>query len=89
MNELPHAATASNREIVALLPELRAFARRFEREASDVESLVEETISAAVVCDNRSSTRMSLKSWLFTIMRDRYHARNGMRSAKDQTVAIP
>ncbi|WP_087000224.1 sigma-70 family RNA polymerase sigma factor [Rhizobium sullae] len=59
-------------EIISLLPALRAFARRFERVENDAEDLVQETVSKALCHIEQFQDGTSLKSWLFTIMRNTY-----------------
>ncbi|TCU20344.1 sigma-70 family RNA polymerase sigma factor [Rhizobium sullae] len=59
-------------EIISLLPALRAFARRFERVENDAEDLVQETVSKALCHIEQFQVGTSLKSWLFTIMRNTY-----------------
>ena len=59
-------------EIVSLLPALKSFARRFERGDMDADDLVQETLSKALGHLNQFQQGTSLKSWLFTIMRNTY-----------------
>ncbi|KEQ04764.1 sigma-70 family RNA polymerase sigma factor [Pseudorhizobium pelagicum] len=63
VNDLPTFSA----EVVALLPALRAFARRFCREQSDQEDLVQETVLKAFANADRFQAGTNLKSWLFTI----------------------
>ena len=63
---------ASQTEIISLLPALKAFARRFERVENDAEDLVQETVSKALCHLEQFQDGTSLKSWLFTIMRNTY-----------------
>jgi RNA polymerase sigma-70 factor (ECF subfamily) len=63
---------ASQAEIISLLPALKAFARRFERVDNDAEDLVQETVSKALCHLEQFQDGTSLKSWLFTIMRNTY-----------------
>lgn len=66
-------STASTHDqIIALLPALKAFARRFERTENDAEDLVQETVSKALGHLGQFQEGTSLKSWLFTIMRNTY-----------------
>jgi RNA polymerase sigma-70 factor (ECF subfamily) len=63
------------REIVELIPALRAFARTLCRNPADADDLVQETLTKAIanVDKFRAGTRM--KSWLFTIMRNSFSTR--------------
>ena len=59
-------------ELISLLPALKSFARRFERGETDADDLVQETISRALGHMDQFHDGTSLKSWLFTIMRNTY-----------------
>ncbi|RDJ03852.1 RNA polymerase subunit sigma [Rhizobium grahamii] len=58
------------REIVDLMPALRAFARTFYRNPADADDLVQETLIRALIHLDRYKDGTRLKSWLFTIMRN-------------------
>nr|WP_183863987.1 sigma-70 family RNA polymerase sigma factor [Rhizobium sp. BK399] len=60
------------REIVSLMPALRAFARTFYRNAADADDLVQETLVRALIHLDRYEEGTRLKSWLFTIMRNTF-----------------
>lgn len=64
--------THMENEIVALIPALRAFARRFHPSKSDAEDLVQETLMKALGNLDKFSADGSLKSWMFTIMRNTF-----------------
>lgn len=53
--------------VIALLPALRAFARRFCRAETDQEDLVQETVAKALANADKFKAGTNLKSWLFTI----------------------
>ncbi|ALA19205.1 MULTISPECIES: sigma-70 family RNA polymerase sigma factor [Chelatococcus] len=63
----------SSSEIVALIPALRAFARTFCRNTSDADDLVQETLTKALAKIEQFEPGTSLKSWLFTIMRNTFY----------------
>lgn len=63
----------SSSEIVALIPALRAFARTFCRNTSDADDLVQETLTKALAKIEQFEAGTSLKSWLFTIMRNTFY----------------
>lgn len=73
---------ASQTEIISLLPALKAFARRFERVDNDAEDLVQETVSKALCHLEQFQDGTSLKSWLFTIMRNT-HCSNYKRRKRE------
>ncbi|RFB85857.1 RNA polymerase subunit sigma [Rhizobium leguminosarum bv. trifolii] len=59
-------------EIVTLTPALRAFARRFLRSEDDIDDLVQETLLKALNSRHLYQPGTSLKSWLFTILRNTF-----------------
>src|SRR4051812_31787315 len=64
-----------NADIVELNPGLRAFSRRFYRNANDADDLVQETLVRALGNLDRFEEGTKLKSWLFTIMRNTFCSR--------------
>lgn len=62
------------KEIVALLPDLRAFARFMCRERESADDLVQNTILAALDKQVQFTPGTNLKGWLFTIMRNRFYS---------------
>ena len=61
-------------EIVALLPDLRAFARFMCREREAADDLVQSTVVIALDKQSQFTPGTNLKGWLFTIMRNRFYA---------------
>lgn len=59
-------------EIVQLTPALRAFARRFLRSEDDIDDLVQETLVKALHSLHLYQPGTSLKSWLFTILKNTF-----------------
>ena len=70
-------------DLVALLPDLRAFARFMCREREAADDLVQNTIVSAL---NKEQQFTNRKSWLFTIMRNRFYS--DMRSQRRGPVAV-
>ncbi|EJT00958.1 sigma-70 family RNA polymerase sigma factor [Rhizobium sp. CCGE 510] len=64
--------SAIESEIVQLTPALRAFARRFLRSEDDIDDLVQETLLKALNSRHLYKPDTSLKSWLFTILRNTF-----------------
>ena len=62
-------------ELVKLIPALRAFARTFYRSATDADDLVQETLTKALASIHQFRPGTSMKSWLFTIMRNTFYTR--------------
>ncbi len=61
-------------DIVALLPDLRAFARFMCREREAADDLVQNTVLAALDKQGQFVAGTNLKGWLFTIMRNRFYS---------------
>ncbi len=61
-------------DIVALLPDLRAFARFMCREREAADDLVQNTVLAALDKHDQFAPGTNLKGWLFTIMRNRFYS---------------
>lgn len=62
-------------EIVQLIPALRAFARTFCRDTNDADDLVQETLTKGLASIHQFEPGTSMKSWLFTIMRNTFYTR--------------
>lgn len=62
------------RELVALIPQLRAFARSLTNDLAMTDDLAQETIMKA--WHSRASFRMgtNMRAWLFTILRNQFYS---------------
>ena len=69
------SAAAPQAEIVQLIPALRAFARTFYRDPNEADDLVQETLTRALSSIHQFRPGTSMKSWLFTIMRNAFYTR--------------
>jgi RNA polymerase sigma factor (sigma-70 family) len=70
-----HQSAAPQAEIVRLIPALRAFARTFYREVNEADDLVQETLTRALSSIHQFRPGSSMKSWLFTIMRNAFYTK--------------
>ena len=70
-----HESAAPQAEIVELIPALRAFARTFYRETNEADDLVQETLTRALSSLHQFRPGTSMKSWLFTIMRNAFYTK--------------
>ena len=73
-------------DIVALLPDLRAFARFMCREREAADDLVQNTIVAALNKRDQFMPGTNLKAWMFTIMRNRFYS--DLRTQRRRPAAI-
>jgi RNA polymerase sigma-70 factor (ECF subfamily) len=73
-------------EMIELIPALRSFARRLDRSPSNVDDLVQETLMRALANLDKFQEGTSLKSWMFTILRNIFCTRFGL--AKREAVGI-
>ncbi|WP_273795198.1 sigma-70 family RNA polymerase sigma factor [Brucella intermedia] len=64
--------SAFEEELLSLLPALRSFSRSLCRQSANAEDLVQETIAKALTHQERFVPFGSLKSWLFTIMKNTF-----------------
>lgn len=73
-------------DVVDLIPALNSFARTFHRSQSDVDDLVQETLTKALGNIDKFRPGSNLKSWLFTIMRNLFCTR--FRVGKREMVGL-
>lgn len=64
---------AVRKELIALLPELRAFARFLLRQRAEADDLVQEAVTRAVAALAQFQPGTNLRSWLFTILRNTHY----------------
>jgi RNA polymerase sigma-70 factor (ECF subfamily) len=80
-------------DIVALLPDLRAFARFMCREREAADELVQNTVLTALDKQQQFEPGTNLKGWLFTIMRNRFYsdlrAQRRRPTSIDEASAVP
>lgn len=70
-------------EFLQHIPALRNFARRFHSAPSDVDDLVQETLTRAIANADKFQRGTQLRSWLFTIMRNTFCTKFGLRKRED------
>ena len=61
------------KELIALLPELRAFARFLVRQRAEADDLVQEALTRAVAALAQFQPGTNLRSWVFTIVRNTHY----------------
>ena len=79
------ADAATKRDIAALLPELRAFARFLARDRVAADDLVQDALVRALAAVSRFERGTNLKAWLFTILRNAFYEQ-GRRRRREAAV---
>jgi RNA polymerase sigma-70 factor (ECF subfamily) len=69
------STAALETEIVSLMPALRRFAMTFERSPTDADDLVQDAVLKALANLHQFQPGTSMKSWLFTIVRNVYYSK--------------
>lgn len=59
--------------MIALLPELRAYARFLVRQQAEADDLVQETLARALAALRQYAAGTNLRAWLFTIQRNLFY----------------
>lgn len=70
--EISEADNALGEQIVEIVPQLRAFARTFHRDAARADDLVQDTVLKAWSNLEKFERGTNLKGWLFTILRNTF-----------------
>lgn len=74
---------ALRREIAALLPDMRAFARFLARDRTVADDLVQDTVVRALSAVDQFVPGTNLKAWLFTIQRNAFYEQVRRRRRED------
>lgn len=80
------AEVGLRRQIGAMLPELRAFARFLARDRAQADDVVQDAVVRALGALHQFQPGTSLKAWLFTILRNAFYEQQ--RRRKREAVAI-
>lgn len=75
MNLHHERAYLSNDKLTDMMPALYAFARTLYDQKTDVDDLVQDTLLKAIMNRDKYKPYASLRSWLFTIMKNIYYNR--------------
>ncbi len=81
-------AQEARRELAALLPELRAYARFLVRDRSKSDDLVQDTIVRALGALGQFQPGTSLKAWVFTILRNAFYEQARRRKREEAAMAL-
>jgi len=63
----------TRRQIAALLPDLRAFARFLVRDRAAADDIVQDSLVRALAAIDQFQPGTNLKAWLFTILRNQFY----------------
>jgi RNA polymerase sigma-70 factor (ECF subfamily) len=74
--------------IIALLPELRAYARFLLRDRPKADDLVQDTVVRALASMAQFQEGTSLKAWMFTILRNAFYEQTRRRRREDAAMAL-
>ena len=74
------------REIAALLPDMRGFARFLARDAAAADDLVQDTVVRALGALDQFTPGTNLRAWLFRIQRNAFY--EGLRRRKREDAAM-
>ena len=75
------------RDLTAMLPELRAYARFLVRDRSKSDDLVQDTIVRALASLSQFQPETSLKAWVFTILRNAFYEQARRRKREEAALA--
>ena len=78
----------SRRELAALLPELRTYARFLVRDATKSDDLVQDTVVRALAAIDQFEPGTSLKAWVFTILRNAFFEQERRRRRETAAIAL-
>jgi RNA polymerase sigma-70 factor (ECF subfamily) len=83
----PIADAGLRRQIGALLPELRVFARFLARDRTAADDLVQDAVMRALAALHQFQPGTSLKAWLFTILRNGFYEQQRRRRRESAAIA--
>lgn len=75
-----------HRQITAVLPELRGFARFLVRNPSASDDLVQETLVRALAALGQFRQGTNVRAWLFTILRNTFYEQNRRRLTEERAL---
>lgn len=82
------AEVALRRQLVAMLPELRGFARFLARDRVVADDLVQETVVRALGALDGFQRGTNLKAWLFAIQRNTFYEQARRRTREKANVSL-
>lgn len=76
------------RQIAAMLPDLRAFARFLVRDRVAADDVVQDTVVRALAALAQFEAGTNLKAWLFTILRNQFYEQSRRRQREAAALLV-
>ena len=73
--------------LIALLPELRGFARFLARQTSEADDLVQEAVVRGLAALPQFQAGTNMRAWMFTILRNAFYEQQRRRKTEDRALA--
>lgn len=73
--------------LIAVLPELRGFARFLARQTSEADDLVQEAVVRGLAALPRFQAGTNMRAWMFTILRNAFYEQRRRRKTEDRVLA--
>ena len=73
--------------LIALLPELRGFARFLARQTSEADDLVQEAVVRGLAALLQFQPGTNMRAWMFTILRNAFYEQQRRRKTEDRALA--
>ena len=75
------------RALIALLPELRGFARFLARQTSEADDLVQEAVVRGLAALPTFQQGTNMRAWMFTILRNAFYEQQRRRKTETRVLA--
>jgi len=76
-----------HRQLVALLPELRGFARFLVGQPSDADDLVHDAVTRALTALHQFTPGTDMRAWMFRILRNAFYEQHRRRKTEARALA--
>lgn len=75
------------RALIAVLPELRGFARFLTRQGASADDLVQEAVVRGLAALPQFQEGTNMRAWMFTILRNAFYEQQRRRRTEDRALA--
>lgn len=88
---LNHAGEYEHDDLIALIPQMRAFARSLCRDRTQADDLTQDALVNAWRCRARFTPGTNLRAWVFTIVRNQFYSdkRRSWRVVQLDSTSVP